>query len=48
MHNELRDQAKIHAIFDMPRKIKFHAISPPIFFLKNKYKNMLYGNNIIK
>jgi hypothetical protein len=34
MLNELRYQAKIHAISDMLRieKIKFLAFSPPIFF----------------
>jgi hypothetical protein len=34
MHKELRYQAKIQAISDMPRKekkkIQFHVISPPI------------------
>jgi len=45
MHNELRYQEKIHAIFDMPRKekkIQFHAISPQIYlfiFFKKKNKN---------
>jgi hypothetical protein len=54
MHNELRYQAKIQAIFDMARKekIKFPTFSPPIFFIflfikKNNNKDMLYGNNII-
>jgi hypothetical protein len=48
MHNELRYQAKIQAISDMPRKekIKFPAFSPPNFLFKKK--NMLYGNNIIE
>jgi hypothetical protein len=36
MHNELRYQAKIKAISDMPRKEKKYNF------------NMLYGNNIIK
>jgi hypothetical protein len=34
MHIEMRYQAKIYAISDMPRKEKFPAFSPPIFFLK--------------
>jgi hypothetical protein len=40
MHNELRYQAKIQAIFDMPRKekIKFPAFSPSIFFFIKKKK----------
>jgi hypothetical protein len=38
MHNELRYQAKIHAIFDMPRKekIKFLHLLPQIFFFNLK------------
>jgi hypothetical protein len=44
MQKELRYQVKIQAISKMPRKEKFLAISPPIFFLSNK---MLYGNDII-
>jgi hypothetical protein len=38
MHNELRYQAKTHAIADTPRKEnnKILASSPPIFFLKKK------------
>jgi hypothetical protein len=40
MHNELRYQAKIHAISDMPRKekIKFPAFSPPFFLLLKTIK----------
>jgi hypothetical protein len=44
MHNELRYQAKTHAISDMPRKekIKFLQLLPHFFFIKNN-KNMLKG-----
>jgi hypothetical protein len=50
MHNELRYQAKIKAISDMPRKekIKFPAFSPLIYFIlfskkkKSKQKHAIW------
>jgi hypothetical protein len=43
MHNELRYQAKVHVISDMPRKgkNKIPASFPPIYLFLNKIKNML-------
>jgi hypothetical protein len=42
MRNELRYQAKIHAISDMPRneKIIFPAFYPPFFFKKENNKKL--------
>jgi hypothetical protein len=48
MHKELRYQAKIQAISDMPRKEKYNFMQflPQQFFFF--FLNMLYGKNIIK
>jgi TPP-dependent indolepyruvate ferredoxin oxidoreductase alpha subunit len=46
MHNELRYQAKIHAISDMPKKIKFLHLLPQ-FFLKIKIKTCYKGKKTL-
>jgi hypothetical protein len=45
MHNELRYQAKIQAIFDMPRKEKensLHFLTQIFFLKKNKNKHVIW------
>jgi hypothetical protein len=50
MRNELRYQAKIHAISNMPiiEKIKFLAFSPPFFLKIKTIKTSYMKKNIIR